>query len=181
MHFFEGYESFNGEQRRQLTATLMSEWYGYANMRGGFNSSPSVSFAKTRILNYARLLEGKTGIDEVRKELVLLGNNSKSFYFAIGGHGGLMGGGFEKDVIKVALRNKFGSVPHSFRTLVDGEGRINFEKVSCKDCRFLRGCSMREMCNCYNDGEFREGRAKMDRDNQEVKIYIKRYFSGRNL
>lgn len=176
--FFRGYDRMSENSRIENGIGLIKKWRNYTNMRGGLTAVPASSIAFGRILTHGRLLEGKVGIAEVRKQYEPDKRVSDDFYFAVMGHGMLMGGNFEGDFLRTALKTKFGEVPHSFRAVITEQGMIDFEKVSCKDCAFVNRCSIQGACNMYNAGEFAERKNSIRNNREEAIGYVSKYAPG---
>ncbi len=129
---------------------LIQKLKGLVGMKSGYwNSSPR-SWAYERISLYTDFMQYPNSADEIKK--AVKSQQQYQFHFAVGGHERLMGE--RKDVAIIALRKKYQDVPHAFKAVVEDDGRLNLEKISCVECVNGRGCSLTNACNCYNQEEY---------------------------
>lgn len=161
---------------RKQGLALISDWANYAHMRRGYYDSPFVGSARSAIAKIGHHLEGKALDDPRNYPLPQLEPDSARHwaYFAVQGHGTLMGANLE-EVVGDALRRKFGkNIPHSFSIVVNKEGTLDFEKRTCETCPYSYGCSMKDKCNCYVREEYESQQAKHAAEKKYVKNLLER-------
>jgi hypothetical protein len=144
---------------------IMKNWIRYTHMGSGYSGSPSKGLAKRHVLALNRWSNAKISSDELQAELVPLEDKSYH-YFAVGGHGRIMND--PERIITLALKRKYGGeTPHSFNAIVDQEGNITLEALTCKDCPMAAPCSISNRCNGYQKSEYTQAEVKRIKDRKE--------------
>ncbi|MDP1695380.1 MAG: hypothetical protein Q8L29_00500 [archaeon] len=171
-------EKRNPKNSKTDVISLMKDWEEYAYMRRGYFTSTSMNTSGRHIVGLGRWLEGRISYGELKENLnEKEDENSMHTYFAVGGHGQMMNNMGE--FISTALRKKFGDRLDSFVMKICEDGKIDFEKVSCKICPIAKEshCGIKENCNCYNAEEYKEIVAQKEKDTG----YLRRIFTEYNL
>ncbi len=160
---------------RAEAVSLMRGWEDYAMMRGGLHYSSNTGAARRHILNLGRWLEGAISYDLLRERLDEGEDVERiHIYFAVGGHGNMMKN--INDFVGAALIKKFGERADSFRMIITGDGKIDFERASCGSCpEAKRNCGIRERCNCYDAGGYEEVAAEKERDRRDYMKIAREY------
>jgi hypothetical protein len=162
-------DKFNESPSREGAEKLIGLWNQYRTMKRGFSSNPNRGLALERIECYVSFLEGEIFPGQQRDSPEV--ENEQKFYFAVGGHGRIMGGNLE-EVIKKSLEQKYGIVPHAFKIIIDEDNYIVPEEISCDECPNSineQGCDIKQDCNCFNSQRYSEKREIINKGKKYVK------------